>query len=186
MEDLIRKAKEGDSKATETIINKYMPLVLSEASKYHIPGYEFDDLVQHSILSIIKAINLYNINSNSFSSFLTTTVKRSNINLLKSKIKHYREIQNSININNLEGNYPFTVEDQYIAYEIVEKLSDCINELSYLEKMLIIEFYINRRPLKVIAKENNLKYQKAYEIKKSALNKLKRQMKSVYIDELKV
>ncbi|SHH24453.1 sigma-70 family RNA polymerase sigma factor [Clostridium grantii] len=184
MKDLIIKAKEGDSIATETIISKYMPLILSEASKYHIPGYEFDDLVQHSILSIIKAINLYNINSNSFSSFLATTVKRSNINLLKSKIKHNREIQDSTNINNVEGNYPFTVEDQYIAYEIVEKLSEGINELSCLERMLIIEFYINRRPLKVIAMENSINYQKAYEIKKSALNKLKKQIEVVYIDKV--
>lgn len=183
MEELILKAKEGDSKATETIINKYMPLVLSEASKYHIPGYEFDDLVQHSILSIIKAINLYNINSKSFSSFLTTTVKRSNINLLKSKIKHYREVQSSTSIDNFEGNYSFTLEDEYIAYEIVEKLSECINVLPCLEKMLIVEFYMNKRPLKVIAKEYNLKYQKAYEIKKSALNKLKKQIEVVYIDK---
>lgn len=183
MEELIIKAKEGDNKAVEDIINQYMPLVLSEASKYHIPGYDFEDMVQHCILSIIKAINLYNINSNSFSAFLTTTVKRSNINLLKSKIKHYREVQSSTSIDNFEGNYSFTVEDQYIAYEIVEKLSDCINELSCLEKMLIIEFYINRRPLKVIAKENSINYQKAYEIKKSALNKLKKQIEVVYIDK---
>jgi DNA-directed RNA polymerase specialized sigma subunit len=38
MEELIIKAKKGDSMATEAIINKYMPLVISEASKYHIPS----------------------------------------------------------------------------------------------------------------------------------------------------
>ncbi|SHH20204.1 sigma factor, partial [Clostridium grantii] len=122
MKDLIIKAKQGDSMATETIINKYMPLVISEASKYHIPGYEFEDIVQHSILSIIKAINLYNINSNSFSSFLAITVKRSNINLLKGTIKHYREVQDETILNNSIDLYGFTVEDEVIAYDMVDKL----------------------------------------------------------------
>jgi RNA polymerase sigma factor (sigma-70 family) len=94
MEELIIKAKKGDSIATEAIINKYMPLVISEASKYHLPGYEFDDIVQHSILSIIKAVMLYKIGAKSFSSFVSTTVKNNNINLLKGTIKHHKEVQN--------------------------------------------------------------------------------------------
>lgn len=184
MKDLIIKAKEGDSKAAEAIINKYMPLVMSEASKYHIPGYEFEDKVQHCILSIIKAINLYELNSNSFSSFLTTIVKRNNISLLREKIKHNREVQNTDVINNSKDVYSFTLEDQYIAYEIVSKLKDKIKELSEIEQLIVIEFYINRRQLKIIAKENNMSYPKTFEIKKRALIKLKKQMKSVYIDKV--
>jgi RNA polymerase sigma factor (sigma-70 family) len=176
MDNLIKKAQEGEEEALEQIINKYMPLVISEASKYHIPGYDFEDIVQHSILSIIKAINLYKLGSESFSCFLEVTLKRNNINLLKSKMKHNREIQKSNTLENLEDNYPFTLEDQYISYELVKKLRDNINKLSPIEKILIVDFYFNKKPLKDIAKENDLNYQKSYEIKKVALNKLKNQI----------
>jgi hypothetical protein len=91
-------------------------------------------------------------------------------------MKHNREIQKSNTLENLEDNYPFTLEDQYISYELVKKLRDNINELSPLEKILIVDFYFNKKPLKDIAKENNLNYQKSYEIKKVALNKLKNQI----------
>jgi DNA-directed RNA polymerase specialized sigma subunit len=124
MENLLKKAKNNDWKAIQEIINKYIPLVLSESSKYEIPGYDFEDIVQHSILSIIKSIKLYKISLNSFDSFVATNLKLNNIKLLKSKMKHNREIQNLNNMGDTEDNYLFTIGDQTIAYNLVEHLNN--------------------------------------------------------------
>ncbi|GAA0177131.1 sigma-70 family RNA polymerase sigma factor [Clostridium sediminicola] len=176
MKNLIRKAKEGDSKAVESIINKYMPLVLSEASKYHIPGYEYDDIVQHCFLSIIKAIKLYKIGQTSFSSFVSKVVKNNNVNLLLSKIKHNREIQNDELLDNGLKNYSFTIEDEVIAYEMVENLNKAIIDLEYEDRKVIIDFFINKKQLNTIALELEKTYRQVYYIKENAIKKVKRRL----------
>ena len=69
MEKLIEKAKTKDSGATEEIIEKFKYLIIKEASRYHVPGYELEDLIQHGYLSVIRAISLYKLGSNSFSGY---------------------------------------------------------------------------------------------------------------------
>ena len=55
MEKLVEKAKNKDEVATGEIIEKFKYLILKEASRYHVPGYDFEDLVQHGSLSVIRA-----------------------------------------------------------------------------------------------------------------------------------
>jgi RNA polymerase sigma factor (sigma-70 family) len=174
MEDLIKKAQAGDEQAVEKIINKYMPLVISEASKYHIPGYDFEDIVQHSILSIIKSIMLYNVGSKSFSTFMSNTVKNNNINLLKGTIKHHREVQDQSILDNIIHGYGFTLEDEVIAHDMVDKLTEALNKLANMDKQVIVDFYIKRKKIKDIAKEYGVLEKEAYAMKKLAIKKLKR------------
>ncbi|NFF31281.1 sigma-70 family RNA polymerase sigma factor, partial [Clostridium botulinum] len=65
MEEVIRKARGGDVKSINSIINKYKNFVFKKAAGYNIPGYDFEDLVQHGYLSIIKAIRMYKLGSSS-------------------------------------------------------------------------------------------------------------------------
>ena len=74
MEKLIEKAKDKDEIATSEIIERFKYLILKEASKYYIPGYEFEDLVQHGYLSVIKAISMYKLGSNSFNGYCINTI----------------------------------------------------------------------------------------------------------------
>ncbi|MCD3218208.1 sigma-70 family RNA polymerase sigma factor, partial [Clostridium botulinum C] len=55
MENIIKRAKEGDRASIISIIEKYKPFIFKIAHKYNIPGYDFEDLVQHGYLSVIKA-----------------------------------------------------------------------------------------------------------------------------------
>ena len=117
MEDLVKKAKTGDEEAVVEVINKFKYLILKEASKYHIPSYEFEDLVQHGYLSVIKAIEMYKLGSNSFNGYCINTIKTNFKALLKGKIKHYREVPNAEPISiGAATDYSFTLEDEVIAY----------------------------------------------------------------------
>lgn len=151
-----------------------MPLVISEASKYHIPSYDFEDIVQHSILSIIKAIMVYEIGRTSFSSFVSKIVKNNNVNLLLSKMKHNREVQNEELFDNGVNNYLFTLEDEVIAYDMVENLNKAINKLDSKDRKVIMDFYVKRKALKAIAEEYGITYRQAYYMKKNAINKIKK------------
>jgi RNA polymerase sporulation-specific sigma factor len=109
--------KTGDEEAVGEVINKYKYLILKEASKYRIPSYEFEDLVQQGYLSVIKAIGRYKLGSNSFNGYCIRSIRTNFKALLKGKIKHYREVPNAEPISiGVAAEYSFTLEDEVIAY----------------------------------------------------------------------
>ena len=95
LESLVEKAKNGDRIALMDIIERYKFLIIRLAVSYHIPSYEFEDLVQQGYLSVIKAIGMYKLGSNSFNGYCINSIKTNFKALLKGKIKHYREVPNA-------------------------------------------------------------------------------------------
>ncbi|MBZ9607303.1 sigma-70 family RNA polymerase sigma factor [Clostridium estertheticum] len=117
MEKLVEKAKNKESGATEEVMGKFKYLIFKEASRYHVPGYELEDLVQHGYLSVIKAIAMYKLGSNSFNGYCINSIKLNFKALLKGQIKHFREVPNNEMLDfDTVGNYEFTLEDEVIAY----------------------------------------------------------------------
>jgi RNA polymerase sporulation-specific sigma factor len=117
MEKLVEKAKNKEAQATEEIIEKFKYLIFKEASRYHVPGYTIEDLVQHGYLSVIRAIALYKLGSNSFNGYCINAIKLNFMALLKGHIKHFREVPNSEMVDfDCLDNYEFTLEDEVIAY----------------------------------------------------------------------
>jgi RNA polymerase sigma factor (sigma-70 family) len=173
IEDLVKKAKEGDAAALGEIMDKYKYLIMKEAAKYHICSYEFEDLVQHGYLSVIKAVHQYRIGSNSFHGYLISAIKNNYKALLKGKIKHLREIPDNTLLDLNTNNYELTIEDQIIAYQEVEKLYKALDKLQPQEKEIVERFYIIEDSLKEIACDCNIKYYTAVKMKEAALKKLR-------------
>ncbi|MBW9151332.1 sigma factor-like helix-turn-helix DNA-binding protein [Clostridium estertheticum] len=154
MEKLVEKSKNGDSEATELIIGKFKYLIFKESSKYHIPGYTNEDLIQHG----------YCINA----------IKMNFKALLKGEIKHFREVPNSNMVDfDAQEHYEFTLEDEVIAYGEVEKLYVALNTLEPFERYILERFYIMGHSLTEIACTTDKSYYKYSRIKKKALEKLK-------------
>jgi RNA polymerase sporulation-specific sigma factor len=117
MEKLVEQAKLNEAYATIQIIEKFKFLVFKEASRYHVPGYTMEDLIQHGYLSIVKAIAMYKLGSNSFNGYCINSIKMNFMALLKGQIKHFREVANSEMVDfDCLDNYEFTLEDEVIAY----------------------------------------------------------------------
>ncbi len=174
MEKLIEKAKDKDEIATSEIIERFKYLILKEASKYYIPGYEFEDLVQHGYLSVIKAISMYKLGSNSFNGYCINTIKMNFKALLKGQIKHFREVPSDEILDfDASGNYEFTLEDEVIAHEEVKKLYAALDKLEPLEREIIERYYILDQYLGEIACDSDKSYYQFARLKKKALEKLK-------------
>ncbi|HEY8889910.1 MAG TPA: sigma-70 family RNA polymerase sigma factor [Clostridium sp.] len=174
MEKLVEKAKNKEIGATDEIIEKFKYLIFKESSRYHIPGYETQDLIQHSYLSVIKAIALYKLGSNSFNGYCINAIKMNLRALLKGEIKHFREVPNSNMIDfDAEEHYEFTLEDEVIAYDEVEKLYVALNTLEPFERYILERFYIMGHSLTEIACTTDKTYHQYAKIKKKALDKLK-------------
>jgi len=174
MEELIEKAKKKDEIATGEIIERFKYLILKEASKYHIPGYEFEDLVQHGYLSVIKAISMYKLGSNSFNGYCINAIKLNFKALLKGQIKHFREVPSNEMLDfETAGNYEFTLEDEVIAHAEVKKLYAALDKLEPLEREIIERYYILDHSLGEIACESDKSYYQFVRLKRKALEKLK-------------
>ena len=174
MEKLIERAKNKDEIATGEIIEKFKYLILKEASKYYVPGYELEDLVQHGYLSVIKAISMYRLGSNSFNGYCINAIKLNFKALLKGQIKHFREVPSNENLDfETAGNYEFTLEDEVIAHEVVKKLYAALDKLEPLEREILERYYILDHSLGEIACDSDKSYYQFIRLKKKALEKLK-------------
>jgi RNA polymerase sporulation-specific sigma factor len=174
VEKLVEKAKNKEDNATEEIIEKFKYLIFKEAAKYHIPGYELVYLIQHGYLSVIKAISMYKLGSNSFNGYCITAIKMNFKALLKGQIKHFREVpRNEMLDFDTAGDYEFTLEDEVIAYGEVEKLYAALDKLEPLEREGIERYYILDQPLGEIACDSDKSYYQFARVKRKALQKLK-------------
>lgn len=174
MEKLVEKAKNKEIGATDVIIEKFKYLIIKESSRYHIPGYDTQDLIQHGYLSVIKAIALYKLGSNSFNGYCINAIRMNYKALLKGEIKHFREVPNSNMIDfDAEEHYEFTLEDEVIAYDEVEKLYAALNTLEPFERYILERYYIMGHSLTEIAASSDKSYHQYSRIKKKALEKLK-------------
>jgi RNA polymerase sporulation-specific sigma factor len=174
MEKLVEKAKTKEGAAIEEIIEKFKFLVFKEASRYHVPGYELEDLVQHGYLSIIKAIAMYKLGSNSFNGYCINAIRMNFRALLKGEIKHFREVSNNemLDFDTVED-YKFTLEDEVIAYDEVKKLYVALDTLEPLEREILERHYILGVSLGEIACDRDKSYHQFIRIKKRALEKLR-------------
>jgi RNA polymerase sporulation-specific sigma factor len=174
VEKLVEKAKSKDEVATGEIIEKFKYLILKEASRYHVPGYELEDLVQHGYLSVIRAIAMYKLGSNSFYGYCISAIKMNFKALLKGEIKHFREVPNNEMLDfDTAGDYEFTLEDEVIAYDEMKKLYVAIDNLEPLERKLIERYYFKNQTLGEIACDGDMSYHQIVRMKKGVLSKLR-------------
>jgi RNA polymerase sigma factor (sigma-70 family) len=176
IEVLVRNAKEGDAEALKEIIQSYNYFILKEASKYRIPGHQYEDIVQHGYLSVIKAVNKYKLGRNSFHGYVIKAVKNNFKDLLKGNIRNYREIPDNSLLDITPHYYEFTLEDQIIAYDNTKKLYEALNKLSIEERDMIERFYLIEDSLKEIACDCSMNYYAAARMKDGILKKLKKLM----------
>ncbi|MCY6354389.1 RNA polymerase sigma factor [Clostridium sp. ZS2-4] len=176
MEDIIRKAKLGDKKSVEWIINKYKNYIFKKAWQLKIPGYNLDDLVQHGYLSIIKAIHMYKLGSRSYNGYFINSIDKNFYALLKGKIKHYREVPDE-NIMNRDEQYDFTLEDEVIAYEEALKLRAELEKLAPEEREVIEKHYLMEKSYREIAADIDKTVSQVRYLRNKGIEKLKEEYK---------
>ncbi len=172
LEELVKRGKEGDQEALHLLMDKYKPLILKLASKYRIPSYEFEDVVQYGYLTLIKAIKMYKLESNSFNGYVIRAIRNNILDLFKKNVKLYNEI-NDDRVLNICIDKELTVEEHILAGEEIKRLYKVLDKLSEDEKKIINDYYFNNKTLKTIACENNLNYKKIVKDKKRVLERMK-------------
>lgn len=189
MEDLIKRAKNNDSKATEEIINMYYPLIVKEGKRIFLKNRSFEDLVQIGIINLINAIKLYDLSrgSKSFSSYALWSIKNGFITIIRAEAKYNSEISLNIPLYNAPDievsesiiDENIDVETEVTSSIIYDEILFALDKLDYEEKDIINFLYIeNELPnLSKYSRLRNKDYYYCSCLKKRALTKLKNILK---------
>jgi RNA polymerase sporulation-specific sigma factor len=98
--ELLKRIKVGqDRSAKEELVTKYLPMVKHIVKRKYRPGYEFEDLIQEGLISLLKAIENYNGHQYAvkFSTFAYICVLRKMLNMQK----HYASFKYQFTANTL-------------------------------------------------------------------------------------
>ncbi|WBW99696.1 RNA polymerase sporulation sigma factor SigH [Oceanirhabdus sp. W0125-5] len=84
-EELVLKAKEGDKKAEEYLIQKYQSFVKSKAKSYFLIGADKEDIYQEGMIGLYKAIRDFKPDKlSSFKAFAELCITRQIITAIKT------------------------------------------------------------------------------------------------------
>ena len=104
---ILCNAKSGNEKSILFFIEKYQFLIKKYAFKYKLKNYDADDLIQIGNISIITAINKYDLAKGGeyIDAYIINSIKNSFKNLARNQIKYKDE--SSLNIDIDEDEIPF-------------------------------------------------------------------------------
>lgn len=178
IEFLVKKSKDGDLKSKEELLNRFRPYIIKKAREIYIKNYDIDDLIQIGDISIIKAIDKYNIDKGNFVSYVTFAINNNfNYEIRKMSKTRCDSSLNKIVDDNLEIIDIITceenIEEDFIRKEKLNHVKIALNKLNKNERNLIYSIYFADVKLKEYAFKEGIKYGSALKRKTKILNKLR-------------
>ena len=162
------KAKNNNKDSILFFIEKYQPLIKKYAFKYKLKNFDTDDLIQTGNISVIIAINKYDLSkgSQSIDSYIINSIKNSFRNLARNEIKYNNEssinipIDEDIEIKDLISD-SFNLEEYIINSNMNDILENILKNLSPDEyKLIKIAYLTPNTTLYRYCINNNLNYPK--------------------------
>ncbi|MFW5998399.1 MAG: RNA polymerase sporulation sigma factor SigH [bacterium] len=100
-DELIKKSRNGDNQAVETLIKRYQNLIYAKAKLYFLNGGDKKDIIQEGMIGLYKAIRDYEIEKNSsFSSFASMCIIRNIISAIKAANRNKKQpLNSSVSLN---------------------------------------------------------------------------------------
>ena len=147
--------KKGDGKAFEEIYIRYIKLIYTLASKYHIDGYDASDLAQECLLAFLIACKAYDDSQGaSFKSYAVKCAKNRLSDLIK-KVGARSNVPDSklVSIDSLNGTEADSVEDYLLEREYLRTLFNHIEKLLTAEERKVYKMYSQGYSYREIAEE---------------------------------
>jgi RNA polymerase sigma factor (sigma-70 family) len=179
IESNVIKAKNGDSESITALLLQFKPYIFKASKSFNIKNFDEYDLVQIGYIALIKAIEKYTAGSNSFSSYVYTTIK----NAMKYTARSNRKHQNTLSINaSIDGSSANeflellqsheNLESEFMEHERIAEIQRLVSDLEPDEFELIFFVYYNNFSLTDYAAKKGVSYSKIVRKKNNILNKL--------------
>ena len=137
--DLSKKAKKGNKRARQKLVESNYRLAISMAKKYQRNGISFDDMLQESVIGLLKAVDKFNPDLGyKFSTYACWWIKQSILQFINEssadiKVPTHSRLLNQkikkkiLEIENKTGTTP-TLED------LSEELGETVKKINYTLK----------------------------------------------------
>lgn len=142
-DQLIELINNGDYKYLQFLINRYMPYIISVASRYNASGLDTEDFIQEGILAIFSAVKAFDGEKASFKTFVTLCIDRAMSTALLRATGAAKHIPDSLisPIDDVELADTNSPESIIIEKENYDALANSIKkELSDFEYRVLCEF----------------------------------------------
>lgn len=182
---LLLLAKDNDESAKEAIIKQFYALIVYQSKEIFLSAYTYDDLIQTGIVSLLKAIESFDINKGiqAFSSYVFWCVKNNFNYLCRQEIRYNQCYSLNTVLKDGMESIDFIASDGSLEEIVFGKitsmdLKSALNLLTPEELDLISFLYLgssneDKGFLSKYAKIKDKDYYYCTRLKKHALSKLK-------------
>lgn len=178
LELLVESAKNGDENAKEYLVKRFQPLIRKRIQEIYIKTYDYEDLMQIGNISVLKAIQKYDIDRNNFTAYVKASIDNNfKYEIRKASKKRYeisleKVIEDKMELlNNMVVNVD--IENKIIIEEEKGKVISALEKLKSTEYKLIFNLYFNEISKKQISKNSKMKYATIYKRENRSLKKLR-------------
>ena len=183
IENAVKLAKSGDSQSLTSLLMQFKPFIFKTAKSFNIKNFDEYDLVQIGYISLIHAVDKYDLERHSFSSYVYSAIKNSMRYTARSNKKHQSILSINASINN-DCSYDFTeflesnthIEEDFLHQENINLLRKVLSELPEDEFELIFMVYYNNFSLKDYAAKKQMPYYSIVQKKNLILDKIRFKM----------
>ena len=178
LNDLLIKAKNGDTNSTEEILNRVQGLIFNSIQRYYNNRSEYEDLTQEGNLVVLKAIKDFDESRGVyFLGYVKTMLKYTYLN--KHKVKHHLSLNVAIGDDtetqwmDLLASDERSTLDKLLKIEEVSELKDALEKLTDRQREVITAFYLDGLSINDISKRLGITYRTIVNTKTRALERLR-------------
>lgn len=179
VETLVSDARFGLPIAKEKLISEFTPFIKNMAKKTIVPGYDYTDMENECIATLLICISKYNLGANRFAAYAMNSIQKNLISLIKRN-KHATKYNGTSilslddSLENFISSDTKPIDEKICLTDEYNDLISAINtKLTDEEKNLVSFLYFNKNTLSNYATHKNISYVTASKRKKKVLGKLK-------------
>jgi len=174
MEELVSKAREGDSDASLKLLEDFTPFIVSTARKLYIVNHDLEDLIQIGRLSFLTALVRYDTSREfCFPAYAVNAVRNNFYHLIrKASEKNFEP--GSSELEHLASGED--IEEDFIRKEATELLNRHLDSLPAEDRALIDWFYLRNGSIREYAEASGTTYNSVVKKKQRILSRLRKAM----------
>lgn len=185
IEELVREAKLGNKQSMEELMKAFENYIYKSAMSIYVSGYEQEDLMQLGYITVMKAVEKYNIEKTNFVNYVTLAITNNYRALIRGKVKDKgvasldADLGDGFNLGDMLKDELVNVEEDYMKSELKEAVWEAIKGLPFKLQEIITYVYIEEKgTFKEYALEKNINYNTVIKRKNLAFEKLQKALKA--------
>lgn len=185
IEILVKEAQMGNKDSMEKLMKSFENYIYKSAMTIYVSGYDQDDLMQIGYMTVMRAVEKYDITKSNFVNYVTLAITNNFRCLIRNKAKENAvgsldlEFGDGLSLGDMLQDETVNVEEDYIIDELRQVMKEAIDGLPFKLQEVITYVYLEEKgTCKDYAKEKKINYNTVIKRKNLAFAKLKKALQA--------